>query len=69
MHSPIIPHMLEAWKVRENPNIYFTTYENMKKDLAKVVKEVASFMEKTLTDEQVNQLLEAVDIKTFRRNK
>ena len=61
--------MLEAWKVRENPNIYFTTYENMKKDLAKVVKEVASFMEKTLTDEQVNQLLEAVDIKTFRKNK
>ena len=61
--------MLEAWKVRENPNIYFTTYENMKKDLAKVVKEVASFMEKTLTDDQVNQLLEAVDIKTFRKNK
>ena len=61
--------MLEAWKVRENPNFYFTTYENMKKDLAKVVKEVASFMEKTLTDEQVNQLLEAVDIKTFRKNK
>ena len=61
--------MLEAWKVRENPNIYFTTYENMKKDLAKVVKEVSSFMEKTLTDEQVNQLLEAVDIKSFRKNK
>ena len=61
--------MLEAWKVRENPNIHFTTYENMKKDLAKVVKEVASFMEKTLSDEQVNQLLEAVDIKTFRKNK
>ena len=61
--------MLEAWNVRENPNIYFTTYENMKKDLAKVVKEVASFMEKTLTDEQVNELLEAVDIKTFRKNK
>ena len=69
MHSPIIPHMLEAWKLREHSNLYFTTYENMKKDLGNVVREIAAFMGKTLSDEQTNKLLEAVDIKSFRKNK
>ena len=69
MHSPIMPHMLEAWNLKENPNLYFTTYECMKKDLQKVVTEVASFMGKTLTDEQMNRLLDTVDIKSMRKNK
>ena len=69
MHAPIIPHMLEAWNLKENKNLYFTTYECMKKDLQKVVSEVASFMNKTLTDEQMNQLLDSVDIESMRKNK
>ena len=69
MHSPIMPHMLEAWNLKENMNLYFTTYERMKKNLTKIVSEVAKFMGKTLTDEQMNRLLDTVDIKSMRKNK
>ena len=36
MYSPFFPHLDEAWKVRDNPNILFLFYENMKKDLKKL---------------------------------
>ena len=42
--NPFIPHILEAWKQKSHPNMFFTTYEDMKKDLRKVATELAIFM-------------------------
>ena len=41
----------------------------MKKDLEKVVMEVAAFMGKTLSQEQMKALLGAVHIESFRKNR
>ena len=68
MYSPFFPHLDEAWKVKDNPNILFLFYENMKKNLKSVIGEVSQFLDTHLSEEQVNQLLDHLDIKNFRNN-
>lgn len=67
--TPIVPHLLNAWQHKENPNFFFTTYESMKRDLRQNVRQVAEFIGKSITDEQMETLVEAVDIEKFRHNK
>ena len=43
-YNPFIPHILEAWSQRDHPNLFFTTYEDMKTDLRKVANGVLSFL-------------------------
>ena len=43
-YNPFIPHILEAWRQRDHPNLYFTTYEEMKKDLRRVATDVLMFL-------------------------
>ena len=45
-YGPFIPHILEAWKEKDNENLFFTTYEDMKKDLRKVSSDLVCFLEK-----------------------
>ena len=67
--APMIPHMIEAFGNKDRTNFYFTTYERMKENLPKIVGEVAEFMGKTLTEDQLETLLKAVHIESFRTNK
>ena len=43
-YNPFIPHILEAWSQRDHPNLFFTTYEDMKADLRKVASGVLGFL-------------------------
>ena len=43
-YNPFIPHILEAWRERNHPNMFFTTYEDMKIDLRKVASGVLEFI-------------------------
>ena len=31
LYSPFFPHILDAWKIRDHPNMHFVFYEDMKK--------------------------------------
>jgi hypothetical protein len=50
-YNPFIPHVLDAWKLRENPNLFFTTYEKMSKDLKSVAVDLIKFLGKGETFE------------------
>ena len=43
-YNPFIPHILEAWSQRDDPNLFFTTYEDMKTDLRRVASGVLRFL-------------------------
>uniref|UniRef100_T1JAZ5 Sulfotransferase domain-containing protein n=1 Tax=Strigamia maritima TaxID=126957 RepID=T1JAZ5_STRMM len=56
-HSPFSKHILEYWQRRNQDNILILMYEDMKKDLASAVRDIASFLEKNLNDDQVQQVV------------
>lgn len=51
-------HIMDFWNLRHEPNVLFLTYEEMKKDLKKVIRIVAAFLEKAITNAQVEELFE-----------
>merc|ERR1711963_589764 len=68
-YGPFIPHILEAWNQRRNKNLFFTTYEDMKKDLRAVASDLVKFLHKEDANIDMEILLSQVDLETFRNNK
>lgn len=51
-------HIVDFWRMRNEPFIFFVTYEEMKKDLENVIKRLCDFLEKPqLSEEQMKGLL------------
>ncbi|XP_076755266.1 sulfotransferase 1E1 [Xylocopa sonorina] len=66
--SPYWEHLKEAWAQRNNPNFLFIFYEDMLRDLPKTIKNVAKFLGKTYTEEQIKEVADYLDIKNFKNN-
>lgn len=66
--GPIWRHYLGFWKKRNEPNILFLKYEDLKRDLKSNIRKIANFLEKSLTDKQVDTLAEHVSFKSMKEN-
>lgn len=56
---PYWPHILEFYHMRNEPNIFFTSYERMKMDLKGIIKELCVFLDKEIpSDEILNKAVE-----------
>ena len=65
---PYIEHVLEAWNLRHHPNMCFIFFEEMKKDLKSQIQKVATFLEKSYTDEQVEKLATHLHFDSMKAN-
>ncbi|KAF5302064.1 hypothetical protein FQR65_LT08614 [Abscondita terminalis] len=61
-------HVLYFWERRNWPNVLFIKYEDMKNDLAQMIRKVATFLEKTLTEDEVLKLMKWLDFETMKNN-
>lgn len=61
-------HYLTYWAKRDEPNFLFLKYEDLKKDTPAAVRQIAKFMEKPLTDEQVDSICEFLSFDNMKKN-
>jgi hypothetical protein len=72
-HAPygsVWSHMINFWNKRNDPNILFLKYEDMKRDLPAIIRKCAEFLEikYQLTDEDVTKLCEHLKFKKMQTN-
>ena len=56
MQLPFFPHVHQAWEKRLHPNLLFVFFEEMEMNLKVVIRRVANFLRKDLSDEDVDAL-------------
>ncbi|KAF2892272.1 hypothetical protein ILUMI_13900 [Ignelater luminosus] len=67
-YGPYWKSVFSFWEQRSKPNVLVITYNEMKENLPKVIKKVARFLEKPLTDEQIQGLEEHLSISSMKNN-
>uniref|UniRef100_T1JAZ7 Sulfotransferase domain-containing protein n=1 Tax=Strigamia maritima TaxID=126957 RepID=T1JAZ7_STRMM len=67
-YTPFSKHILEFWERRNQDNILILMYEDMKKDMAPAVRSIASFLGKTLSDDQVQQVVKHCTFDNMKAN-
>ncbi|XP_037085788.1 sulfotransferase 1C4-like isoform X2 [Pollicipes pollicipes] len=68
LEVPFFPHVLEAWNLRHHPNMCFLFFEDMKRDLKGSVSKVATFLGKTLSEQQLDDLAHHLHFDNFKKN-
>ncbi|XP_022188003.2 LOW QUALITY PROTEIN: sulfotransferase 1C4 [Nilaparvata lugens] len=66
--APYWSHVLEGWNRRNHPNVLFLFYEQMNTALREIIDKVSNFLEKPVTEEQTEQLMNYLDIRNFKNN-
>ncbi|XP_078607570.1 sulfotransferase 1C4-like isoform X2 [Branchiostoma floridae x Branchiostoma japonicum] len=65
--GPFYDHVLGYWKLKDQHNILFLKYEDMKKDLPAEVKKLSSFLGKPLSDETVQTVVGATQFDSMKK--
>ena len=68
-YSPFMQHVLEYWNMRHSENVCFITYEEMKTDLAAVIRKVGRFLGHPVPDDKISSLVEHLSFETMKNNK
>lgn len=66
--APVWSHYLKFWEKRDEPNILFLKYEDMKRDCKGIVRKIAKFLEKPLTEEQVDSICNFLSFDNMKKN-
>ncbi|XP_039966702.1 sulfotransferase 1 family member D1-like isoform X1 [Bactrocera tryoni] len=68
-YTPFWPHVFTMWQMRTEPNLFFVTFEEMKRNLRGVLERLNVFLEKpALTEEQMEKLLKHLSFENMKAN-
>jgi len=68
-YEPFKQHVLGYLKQRNQNNVLFITFEEMKKDLPSVIRKTADFLNKSLNGEDIANLAEHLSFNSMKKNK
>ena len=68
LYGPILQHILEFWRLRKENYVLFLTYEEMKLDLLKILQIVTKFLDKSYSQDELNNLVEHLSVDKMRKN-
>lgn len=68
IYAPFNQHVLDFWNIRNEPNILFLFYEDMKTDMAQMVKETMNFLGKSFSQQQIDKLCQHLSVDSMRAN-
>ncbi|KAL9912495.1 sulfotransferase 1 isoform 2-T2 [Glossina fuscipes fuscipes] len=66
--NPFWPHILDFWQMRHDSQVFFTSYERMKNDLASVIKDVCHFLDVRINDAQLGRLVNHLSFEKMQNN-
>ncbi|XP_017782108.1 PREDICTED: sulfotransferase 1C4-like [Nicrophorus vespilloides] len=66
--GPFFDNFLSFWNVKDQKNLLFIKYEDMKMDLGEVMETVAKFVGKTLSEIEKSKLLKHLSFEEMKRN-
>ena len=69
MYSPMNDHVIDFWKIRDEPNILFLFFEDMKRNLDGEVKKAMKFLGKNFPQEEVDKLCHHLSFESIKNNK
>ncbi|XP_017488674.1 PREDICTED: amine sulfotransferase-like [Rhagoletis zephyria] len=61
-------HVTEFYELRNEPWIYYTSFECMKEDLRTVIEEICKFLGKNISEEQMEQMLQHLSFEEMKKN-
>lgn len=59
VYGPYWQHVKEAWEKKDNPNVHFLFYEDLKENNIEELKRLDDFLGTKLTQEQLNNVSSA----------
>ncbi|KAL5273426.1 hypothetical protein ACFFRR_000262 [Megaselia abdita] len=68
-YLPYWPHILEFWQIRNEPNVYFTSYETIKKDLKGNLRKICTFLERPYTEELLDEAIDKLSFEKMKNSK
>ncbi|XP_055530642.1 luciferin sulfotransferase-like [Wyeomyia smithii] len=68
MYCPQVQHVLDFWRIRDQQNVLFLTYEQMKRDLVGVLSRVSQFFRKCFSEEQLTELFHHLSFDEMKKN-
>lgn len=67
-YSPINEHIIDFWNIRDEPNILFLFFEDMKRNLDQEVKKAMKFFGKDFSQEEIDKLCQHLSFESIRNN-
>ncbi|GFN75588.1 sulfotransferase [Plakobranchus ocellatus] len=68
-YGPWWKHVTEAWKRKDDENMLFLFYEDLQTDARKCVKQIAEFLGKSFTEEQIDLVVQHCNFDSMKKNR
>lgn len=68
VYTPYWQHIEEGWQFKDNPNLLFIFYENLIMDKPSVIRQIGKFLNKELSEVDINKLIAHIDYGHFQKN-